>query len=355
MKVIPPVSITPAKFVSSTAADIHAPAAYAGGSTYAFGAIVSVAADFAIYESLAAGNIGNTPSTSPTWWRVIGSTEAAYDAGTAYAIGATVSSGGAVFESLTAANTGNPLPVAPETETAHWQYVSPTNKWAIFDLSSNTQTVTSGALTVVFNPGERINSLAVVGMAANQLVVSATSVFGGGTVYGPVTVNLNSRTVVNAYDYAFNPFGTQPSQVFFDLPPFSDLQITVTLTSTNGNVKCGGIVCGTYIYLGEVQTGARNDALNFSTIERDLYGNAKLVPRRTVPKINVTTIIDPSIANKCRQARVALNAVPALYCSLNAGGANWFDSFLILGVYKAFEINADNNALGSVNLEVEEI
>lgn len=355
MRVIPPVTITPAKLISSTLSDIHAPAAYVAGTTYGVGAIVSVAADFKIYESLTSSNLGNTPSTSPAWWRALGATETAYNSGTAYAIGATVSEAGRVFESLTAANTGNALPVYPETETTNWIYIGPTNKWACLDLDNNTQSVTTGTFTVVIAPGERVNSLAVVGMAANSLTVSATSVYGGGTVYGPEVIDLNTRLVVNGYDYCFNAFGTQPSEVFFDLPPFSDLRITVTLTSTSGNVKCGGIVTGTYVYLGEVLSGARNDGLNFSTIERDLYGKATLVPRRTVPKINVQTQIDASLANKCRSARVALNAVPALYCSLEAGSASWFDSFLSLGIYKTFEINADNSLSGTINFEIEEI
>ena len=60
-----PVLITPAKLLFSTASEIHTPAAYSAGTTYGFGAIVSVAADYKIYESLEAGNVGNTPNQTP--------------------------------------------------------------------------------------------------------------------------------------------------------------------------------------------------------------------------------------------------------------------------------------------------
>ena len=79
MIVIPPLPITESRFTSSTVAEPYAPTAYAGGTTYAADAIVSVTADFRIYKSLAGSNTGHTPSTSPTWWKVIGYTETAYD------------------------------------------------------------------------------------------------------------------------------------------------------------------------------------------------------------------------------------------------------------------------------------
>ena len=115
MRATLPVLITTAKLTSSTVAEPFAPSAYNSGTTYALGDIVSVAADFVIYESLAASNIANTPKTSPLWWRKIGVTETAYSTGTTYALGDTCSANHRVYESLQASNTNKPLPVLPET------------------------------------------------------------------------------------------------------------------------------------------------------------------------------------------------------------------------------------------------
>lgn len=355
MRVTPPVPITPAKLVSSTAADVHAPASYAGGTTYALGAIVSVVADYKIYESLQAGNIGKTPSSEPLWWRAIGATETAYNAGTTYALGATVSSAQRVYESLQASNTGHALPVLPETQTEWWIDVGPTNKWAMFDADSNTQTVQASPLTVVFAPGERINTIGVTGLEAQSITITATSVFGGGVVWGPETTDLIIRGVTDGYTYAFEPFGTRPSLVNFDFPPYSDIVVTIIISSASGNVKCGSIVAGTYVYIGDVQYGAKGDALNFSTIDRDLYGTATLVKRRSVPKTNQSLIADAIYVNKIRAARTALNAVPALWTGLDDGSSNYFDMLAMMGVYKQFEIDASNYTHATINLEIEEI
>lgn len=355
MRVTPPVNITAVKVIANSAVEPSAFPAYSAGTTYDYGAIVSVAADFRTYESLAVNNTGNTPSTSPLWWRAIGYTEAPYNAGTTYALGATVSANNHVYQSRVANNIGQPLPVLPSKATTSWVDLGPTNRMAAFDLSRNTQTVWTSPLTLTVAPGERVNTLGLLGLVANTAVISATSVTGGGLVYGPNVIDLNTRQVADGYEYAFEPFSTQPSLAFFDLPPFTDIIITVTLSSTSGNVKCGSFITGTYIYLGAIQYGAENSALNFSVIKRDDFGETELVPRRTVPK-NRHTLKAPKLrANKIRAARVLLNAVPALWTGLDDGTTDLFDTFTTLGIYTLFNLDATNFDEVTISLEVEEI
>ena len=355
MRVTPPITITPSRLTSSTATDIHAPAAYAGGTTYAFGAIVSVAADYQIYESLAAANTGNTPLSSPLWWRILGPTETAYDnTKINYALGQTASANQRVYESRVLQTAVNPLPVLPETQTNFWIDVGPTNKYAMFDLSANTQTVTASPMTVVIPPGQRINTVGLTGLVGNSLTISATSVFGGGTVYNKV-IDLNSREVADGYDYAFEPFSTDPTAVVFDVSPYSDIIVTITITSTSGNVKCGSCVLGTFIYLGDAERGAANDGLNFSTVTRDLYGSATLVPRRTLPKTTQKLRVPAARVNKVKAARVLLNAKPALWTGLDDSSNSYADMLTVLGIYTQFVITASYPTHAEVTLSLEEI
>jgi len=364
MRVTPPVEITAAKFTSSTATEPHDPAAYVAETTYAFGDIVKVAADFVIYESLFAANTGNTPNINPIWWRKIGTTEVAYNAGTTYGDGDVCYSTTAhrCYESLSAGNIGNPLPVLPETATVYWVDVGPTNKYAMFDFSRNTQTVWASPLTVVIAPGERVNTVGLAGLVGNQVQISATSVLGGGTVYPNALsesltgiFDLNTRIVNDGYDYCFEPFMTLPSMAIFDIPPFSDIIITVTITSDSGNVKCGALVTGTYMYLGDIQYGATNDGLNFSTVTRDAFGNATLIPRRTLPKTDQILVVDSARVNRCKEARVELNAVPALWTGIDDNTSSWFDMLTILGIYTQFQIGAVIDSAAEITLSLEEI
>ena len=405
MRVTPPISIVDSKLTSSTAVEPHAPAAYAAGTTYALGDIVSVAADFTIYESLASANLGNTPKSSPLWWRIIGPTETAYDVGATYGLGDTVSSAAThrCYESLAAGNIGNPLPVLPETATDKWRDVGPTNKWAMFDATRNTQTVQASPLTVVLAPGVRCNTLGLTGLVANSVTISATSVTGGGRVYPKVwdatktyaaddcvtnaalttsyqsladdnfnhavtdaawwtavagaVFDLSTREVTDGYDYCFEPFSTKASKVLFEIPSFLDIIVTVTLGATSGNVKCGSLVLGTYIYIGTAIGRAGNNGMNFSTIDRDAWGNATLVPRRTVPRLNVTTVLHSARVTKVLNARNTLNAVPALWTGLDDDTEDFFEMTTILGVFKQLEPENWEGVQDKarVTVEVEEI
>lgn len=357
MRVTPPILMTDAKLTSSTVAEPFLPAAYNAGTAYAFGDIVSVAADFTNYESLAGPNTGHTPNSSPTWWRIVGPTEQVYSGATTYALAETVISTVThrVYESVQAANTGKPLPVPPETLTAWWLDVGPTNRWAMFDLKSNTQTVCPSPLTVVVTPGARVNTCGRTGIVANSAVISETSASIGGTVYGPATINLNSREVFDWYSYFFEPFSTRPSHVVFDLPPYTDAVLTATLTATSGNVKCGGMTVGTFVDLGKVQWHAKADSLNFSKITRDDWGNATLVPIPGVPKTNQTLELDKARVNKVMETKALLDAAPALWTGLDDSTDDWFEMVQIVGIWKQFSIDMAYPSKALVTLELEQI
>lgn len=70
MKVVEPAKITESDIIDLNLFDT-APATWGVGTTYNLGEYVSVAGtlgEVLIYQSLQAGNTGNNPSSSPTWW-----------------------------------------------------------------------------------------------------------------------------------------------------------------------------------------------------------------------------------------------------------------------------------------------
>ena len=81
MMVLPLVVVTDAMIVESSLFET-APTTYAAGTTFALNAYASVAGllgEIKIYRSLQAGNIGNTPASSPTWWVYSSSTFEVHD------------------------------------------------------------------------------------------------------------------------------------------------------------------------------------------------------------------------------------------------------------------------------------
>lgn len=355
MNVIPPIALTDAMLYSSTAIET-APAAYAGGTTYALNDTVSVAGSLGlltVYKSLQAANTGHAPASSPDWWAAQCEIYAAYSGATTYAVGDTVQDNTThkVYESLAAGNVGNAL-----TDTTKWLYLGFNNRWAMFDLLRNTATVHASEITVVLAPGQRINSVALLGLVADSVTVRMDSGPTSGANYYTFTEDLTTRDVFNWYDYFFVDFTVRTNILLLDLPPYATAYTTITLTRAVGDVECGACVIGSKVYLGEVQHQAESDVINFSSVTREFDGStATMIQRRNVPKSNQTLLLDKSRVNVVRAARDLLNATPAVWSGLDDDTDGYFESLLILGFYKRFSINLALPEHAIITLELEEI
>ncbi len=240
----------------------------------------------------------------------------------------------------------------PENTPTRWIEVAPTNRYAMFDTLRNTQRINSSPVTVVLTPAVRKESIGILSVDADEVDISIT--VGYETVYS-ATRNLNTREVFDWYDYFFADFTKIPNAVFFDIPPYSNAVITITFTSITP-IKVGAIVIGNQTDLGKAIHGVSSEELNFSRIEREVTGESLLLQRRSVPKINIQSIADPDKLNKIRETRKNLNAVPAVWSGLDDKINNpYFETVLLLGVYKKFEINMNNSKMVDINLEIEEI
>ena len=304
MRVIPPLTITAAMLTSSTAPEPGSgEAEWSSGTTYGLGDTVILAATHRKYESVAVSNLNNPPAS---------------DAGT------------------------------------KWIDAGPTNRWACLDLLRDTATVFPASPgTVVITPGQRIDSLALVGLVADSVTVTVTV---SAVVKYTHTEDLSTREVLNWYDYFYAPFSSKAAVALFDLPPYTNGVITVTVTRATGSPKLGGIVMGLSAYLGRTLHDAESVALNFSSVDRDFAGNvATMIQRRTVPKTVQKVRCSKSQVNKIIAVRETLNAVPALWSGLDDSDSGYFEALLILGFYRTFTVNMDQPNEALVTLELEEI
>ena len=353
MIVVPPTEITDTTLTSSTVSEPHAPANYAGGTTYAAGDFVTDSASMVVYMSLAASNTGNTPATSPLWWVAVGYKEVAWNSGTTYAA-STAAAGQIVYyqhrvyESLAASNTNN----NPFTSPTWWSDIGPTMKWAMFDTERNTATRGASAMVAVVTPGVRCDTAAVLGVEADTVRLQVSS--GGSPVYDE-TADMVARAVATYYDYFFKAFRQVGSYLFQNIPPNLNNIYTTTFTKSVGAASCGALVIGLKVEIGTVQKSAEDDALNFSTVERDIYGSATLIPRRSVPKTVQTVWAPSSYLANIRALRVSLNAVPAVYAGLTSNSSDYFDSLLMLGVYKQWTVSLEMASEVVQTLEIEEV
>ena len=282
--------------------------------------------------------------------------EATWVAATSYTVGQQVirATTHMVYENILAGVNAT----LPETDAAlatptRWVRKGATNRYAMLDTIRNSKTTTASPLTVVLTPGVRIDAIGLAGMSADSVTISMTS--NAATVY-TVTKNLSTREILNWYDYFFDPFTTQPSLAYFNLPPYTNGIITITLTATSGTVSLGAIVIGSQTYVGQIQYNAVSDEQNFSRIDRLFDGTASLLQRRSIPKIKANVWSEKNNTNKIRALRTKLNAVPAFWSGLDDLSTDgYFEALLIVGIYKQFEIDLTSPAHTIVNIEIEEI
>lgn len=301
MRVIPPVAITGPMLASSSVAEPSAgETVYSSATSYALDARVIRTETHRTYRSKQANNYNRTPETNPDWWEDVG----------------------------------------------------PTNRWAMFDLANSKQTVSAnGTLTVEVALTEWVDSIALLGLEADSATIDV--IYSGSTVHTR-TVDLEDREVHDLYSYFYSEFRTRPSLVLFDLPPYANSTIRLTLTRAGGSARCGSMVLGTQVYIGKTQYGAVSDAVNFSNVARDATtGVAALSATRNIPRTTQRLLIEKAAVNRMRQLRDDLNGKTAVWSALDDHLDGYFEALLVLGIARRFQVRLDKPTQASIELEIE--
>ena len=219
-----------------------------------------------------------------------------------------------------------------------WTEIGSTNRYAMFDLYRNSRsTTTTGQILVVVKPSYRIDTIAILDL------LNVTSI--------SVVVQQNTTTI-----YSTTIATPSSTSLCTSIPPFYNTTATVTINgSTASTIGVGAVIFGVSEDIGFLQNKVKLDTINMSTVSRDIYGNANLVPRRNIPRISCTTLIASSATTRLTKLRSDLNAVPCLWVGLEEVADTYYEPTVVLGFYRAFSISLDNPIAATVTLELEEI
>ena len=244
-----------------------------------------------------------------------------------------------------------PVHLPPTAAPEYWLDLGETNRWAMFRHLTNAASVGASPLTFTLAPGRRFNSLFLRGLDAHAVVVSITV---GGQEVRRIERSLVARSSRTWSDYYFGGHYTQPSLVLHDLPPYSGAVVTVTLTRAGGPVRVEHAAVGMSTWLGHACWSPRNDALNFSVIERDKWGGIQLVPVKSSPTLRVRVVMPKSNAVKYLRVRQQLDAVPALWAGLDGDTMDGYaEPVSVFGVYRRMPLDVSNvhESVGDIDLE----
>lgn len=241
----------------------------------------------------------------------------------------------------------------------HWAESGVTNKWAMFDLFRNTPSIfpaTTGTFTLV--PGQAVNSISFLGISGTDILEVECTYFNGSidVVFYTFTIDLITRTVTSWYEYFFEPFVQQQTLIIQDIPTtYSNMKINVTITGSAG-MEIGSCVVGNSSNMGWLTLGSQSELLNFSKLDRDAFGSALLVPRRSVPRLTGEVVFPKSMLANNIAIKKALDAKAALWLGLDDEVNNpYFEPTIILGVYKEMTFSLDNPLFPRMSFELEEV
>lgn len=280
---------------------------------------------------------------------------AAWNAGTAYIIGdrviRTTTTTHKIYERVVAGTTAT----APESDAINWIEVSPTNRWKLFDESPSTITTSaSETMSYILKPG-RSNSFAALEVDATEIAINVY--ISGERVYSGYTNMLNNENVGNWYEYFYEPFYYQTSLAITDLlnaanlelPASTDMIITVTLRKAGSTPSIGALVTGIVYELGMTQNGMSLSIIDYSRKETNDYGNTILVRRKFSKRLQATFFLYSSKVDVVSNLLTQYRATPVVWI----GADNQYNSLVIYGFYRDWNIGIPNNIGSTCNIEIE--
>lgn len=291
--------------------------------------------------------IKQTPMTSPMLVSTnVVEDEGEWDIATTYAKDDIVYEGIlGVYQSLINSNLGH----QPSASPTQWVRIAPVNRYAMFDQSVSTQTVSPSPITVVINTGS-INSMAFVNVSCSSITVTVRDGTAGPIIYNQTKVL--TVGVTNWWEYFFEPLEFRTSAIFEDIPLYSSSEVTVVFEGT-GNLRVGELIFGRMNYLGATQYGMTSGIIDYSVKDTDAFGNTILTQRVFRKTINCQLWINNTDQNRVQKLLYELRATPSVWIANDAD--IYSEASIAYGFYKDFYTEISYPSVSTCKLEIESL
>jgi hypothetical protein len=324
------------------------PAVYNGGTNYAYGDFCSVMTGSlaTVYRSLADNNLNHTPTSSPTFWRVVDTAYSLYDTVTSFGLNQIVTDLAThhLFQSLVGPNLSQPL-----TDKTKWLDLGADDRWRPFDRVIGQQAARKEFISYTFVSFGRVDSLVFFNASAVSIRVQVIDQ-AEGVVRDTTYSMVNNDAIVDMWTYLTEPSRRRRTLAIDDLPlGYSGAIINITiLGSPAEDALVGEIVCGQSKVIGDPQPGARVGLQDFSKKEQDDWGNYD-VTERAFSKTNTYTLwVNNNEVDDLIETLEDYRATPVVWL-----GSNQFSSTTLYGYYKDFDVELAYFVYSVMSLELE--
>lgn len=308
MKIVRPLAIADAQLTASNIAENEYPA-WDGVTSFAQSAYVLVLGTniHRVYQSLVAGNSGNTPKPPLA--------------------------SGINF-------------VTDPTDTK-WLYVGLDNRWKMFDTSITSQAANANTIDVTLATSGRNDTVGLLNVsAASARVIQSTPT--DGTVYDTTRSLVSPSGVQDWYAYFFEPVVRLPDMIFSDLLPYANANIEVILTDSGQTVLCGGCILGQSLNIGGTEYGADVGIQDYSIKSQDAFGNYTITQRAFNKRGKFNVEVASTLVDTVQNLLASYRAEPILYI-----GNDDYAATFIYGFFKDFDIVISYPTVSICSIELE--
>lgn len=236
-----------------------------------------------------------------------------------------------IYQSLRTGNIGHDPtdPVNRAGEAAWWLDIGATNKMKMFDDQVASQTVAVSPLVVVLSPGP-VNALDLRGILADGATVVVKDA-PGGNITKTFTSDLESSEPPDYYEYWFDRFQPQTDFIVTGLEPYSDMEITITLTAAGGTVKCGMVSVGDLRPLGKSIKGAKAKPKSNSRVTINEFGDGAIQRRGvSAPDLSFSALVELDYTASVMDTLIAVLDIPCVVVVTESVKRSWLRAFGLL-------------------------
>lgn len=286
--------------------------------------------------------------------------EVAWASGATYAVGDRRVDAGYAYECIKAVTGAPANTYAPSAPLAaeYWykDEEAPTNRMAPFDEYLFTKARRAGSVTYVLKPGF-INGVAIHGVEADRLLVSATAGSGGADLMPPVDIDLWQQAY-GEWEYLFGDLqrATRYTTQGIAIHPGVELTITALRNTPSQEAAIGYIGVGQWQQLfapqsvqGAAMYGASAAPRSYSYFKQTESGVYVRKRGRQSIDLNIPCIVAASEGNRVRDLLARVLDVPV---AIEASGLHQYAWLSTVG-FVTGKIDASDSARTRINFEVK--
>ena len=218
---------------------------------------------------------------------------------------------------------GNPNFDKSLTDPDYWFDIGPTNRYAMFDASTGSQTTNPEAIIVVLNYDSRIDRLSLLNVSAATVSVQIGAEDSDGFFFDETFSMSDPADITDWYAWFFEPIVRKKDLLIRDILPYGNVTAYVTISEPGGWAAIGALLAGLSYDLGGTMWGFEVGTDDYSRAETDPWGNTKLIKRGSSKRASLQLSVPNERVDAIETILDQYTATPAVWEGTERFAATW--------------------------------